>query len=1653
MSVRSSSKQKSVQNNISNQLTTSNKSQSHNVQVEKVLKKQNDELEKEIDQKLKKRKQIRDEVFQITDDYKKQLIQQKSQQRNMKQELVSLNENLQKIEVENRQLKQSYMESQNKLAVLERELKFLDISKQGISEDYQTNLNQEGIYNQLLKDELFQKEDQLNLMQFQLNQLQLSCKQLKDQVDELSQQVTDKENEIKEIEKDNKESVRVVKEYQQEAKMLKNAIIEQEQQTKLIKLKIDEVVHEKNHLETRINSEKIQFQDKLNKITQQREKFENNFKTNKKVLSIYGIVSIVKQAQIRRRNDVFLTVKSFAELRKSQEKAILRFLITKEQSRFTQLSIGFQSIKNKVYDMKKIKDFQQELLEQKLKIKSNFKSYLKWSQLFNCQQMKQIQKYDASKKIYHLYLYFAKNQRLNYFKRWQQRIEYDKYVKQSISRMVNHFNKFIKLSFFTLWKQNNEELNNQCQLQIVEEDFVSKMYLCQTFSAWKRETILSTNQRTLVELLLTQKVQSQRYNQKKKILKNMLIQKLLIDQRKADIQNAFVNFKRNNLITTKKNEEEKNLEIGQNCNELSDQQTNLFVQIRDTNIKWVLFLIKQKVQFKLLSYITKWKYVANIKRSQARLVQIIVSKNEKKLKLNAVNLWAKQIRHCNQHQLEAEKYNLQEKLELKQEIKKKLNFDLNKLNEELKIEKQNKINQLFRYFEKKQIKLYFKKYNNICNKVKLVENKLRILTSIIKSFYVKNFFAALALNSRNNMTKKHLLGKIVKIYERLEIKILKQSFNDIQKRIQQRQRFEKIILKIKNVKNQSLIFQAFQRIKIIPLNQKLKIKKQIIDENTELINELSLQKSDLSDSLQKLTYEEQNLLKRNCQRKKFILFKFIKNQTQQKLQSVLNIWKRSSKQQIKYFGGINKLFIIFNIMALRIGMNSLKFKIHNEKRQQLLKEINVSMNKSKTQQQAAQTELGILGQKLNEKKDQTNSLSQYLNRKIKKNEQNVQQQINYLLNQRNKQIMKYIFSAWKSNSKMNVIALKIMDNIIKQYLQRTSFKYLKDSYYQQKILDIRHAALRKIAYSQIYFKNIQRAFTKWMKKGCQIVEQELFQGLDLEQQVEEKINKQSSNQLDAILFKIIQQRQRNLQKNIIQNWSNYKNIKVTQRNQIKAFIKSRTQKTLSNIFFVLLKNVQISRKLKKIKHKLTHELQNEKLKQIAFYYLKERHFNLKVLCKKLVNLIQNRVQKSAYSYSLEQIRNYIKFNKKSRELQRNAKLLSIQTNLCKKQLQNIQIYFNIWNQKANDHKMQEKQFTSIFNHLEKRIKISFFLQFKQGLRKLKDQEKYNRFSEQAQQKREIKRNISCLMDFIKEERINPKEVEEFIKYKENQNAQRLQKCVTYFMLKCTSGNKNDSNENLLLPKAFNTWVSYYKYNKNIKKGLHIISKIIQNRELNLIFLIFKNKNKEFIEKVKKMTRPQLIQKMKYLYQYSSNMEDFVNENYGIIQNMQASNQILSDGYKIGLKICLRYLSRKVQGVMQKGFNIWKQYNTQCNLNLQDRQFEYKSQDIIRLQNHINIMKQKISIIQNENLELKQNCLQGQELSKSLQKILQEREKFSIDLAEKSYTLQILIEDNKSLKQKLHTAQKQANQMMHEYQLQQALAESTIMSQNISRIQE
>lgn len=49
------------------------------------------------------------------------------------------------------------------------------------------------------------------------------------------------------------------------------------------------------------------------------------------------------------------------------------------------------------------------------------------------------------------------------------------------------------------------------------------------------------------------------------------------------------------------------------------------------------------------------------------------------------------------------------------------------------------------------------------------------------------------------------------------------------------------------------------------------------------------------------------------------------------------------------------------------------------------------------------------------------------------------------------------------------------------------------------------------------------------------------------------------------------------------------------------------------------------------------------------------------------------------------------------------------------------------------------------------------------------------------------------------------------------------------MLKCTSTNKDEPDENLLLPKAFNTWVALYKHNKKIKQGLKKLSNIVQNR--------------------------------------------------------------------------------------------------------------------------------------------------------------------------------------------------------------------------------
>ena len=88
-------------------------------------------------------------------------------------------------------------------------------------------------------------------------------------------------------------------------------------------------------------------------------------------------------------------------------------------------------------------------------------------------------------------------------------------------------------------------------------------------------------------------------------------------------------------------------------------------------------------------------------------------------------------------------------------------------------------------------------------------------------------------------------------------------------------------------------------------------------------------------------------------------------------------------------------------------------------------------------------------------------------------------------------------------------------------------------------------------------------------------------------------------------------------------------------------------------------------------------------------------------------------------------------------------------------------------------------------------------------------------------------------------------------------------------------------------------------------------------------------------------------------------------------------------------------------------------------------------------NFINSLKDRISRLENdndayvvENDELRQFSLDGYAIAKNVKELTKEREKLSVDLSDKTETIQALLDENEGLSRSLNTLQNHAVGLIH-----------------------
>ena len=90
--------------------------------------------------------------------------------------------------------------------------------------------------------------------------------------------------------------------------------------------------------------------------------------------------------------------------------------------------------------------------------------------------------------------------------------------------------------------------------------------------------------------------------------------------------------------------------------------------------------------------------------------------------------------------------------------------------------------------------------------------------------------------------------------------------------------------------------------------------------------------------------------------------------------------------------------------------------------------------------------------------------------------------------------------------------------------------------------------------------------------------------------------------------------------------------------------------------------------------------------------------------------------------------------------------------------------------------------------------------------------------------------------------------------------------------------------------------------------------------------------------------------------------------------------------------------------------------------------------ISRLKDRIKSLEKNNIQLADQNEELRMGALDGIEMAKSVEELTNEREKLSIDMADKAITIRKLLEDNNNLSTRLSNAQEEAHNLIRASQM-------------------
>ena len=287
----------------------------------------------------------------------------------------------------------------------------------------------------------------------------------------------------------------------------------------------------------------------------------------------------------------------------------------------------------------------------------------------------------------------------------------------------------------------------------------------------------------------------------------------------------------------------------------------------------------------------------------------------------------------------------------------------------------------------------------------------------------------------------------------------------------------------------------------------------------------------------------------------------------------------------------------------------------------------------------------------------------------------------------------------------------------------------------------------------------------------------------------------------------------------------------------------------------------------------------------------------------------------------------------------------------------------------------------------------------------------------AQELRQLQEEVSLMEDTLIKEGYQPEVLEKEVKKMAEEKEQLIKKAVARWLA------YQDKKDEVV--QTVDKWKKFSDEKHVANERMNRLLNFLAKRPIHKGFSRWRNYNRKMKEMFKGYTKDELIDEAMNRGKMKAALTDEVTAKGEHLAGVETVCNKLQEKYELSKYFALLLTKMQNNDTLAKALQRWRQNihkNKSSTLRQKLDELSQKMKDIMTTNDDL---EEKNIALAAENEELRQLSLESVDLAASMKDMNRQKERLSVDLADRSVTIRKLLEDNKILKEKLMLAQKEA----------------------------